>query len=518
MINIVGSGLAGLSAAINLAYRNISCNLISVQESNRAQSVMAEGGINAALNTMGEDDDISLHFEDTLKGGAYLGEESAIRGLTENAVDIVYWLKSLGVPFESKDGKIVLRNFGGQKKKRTAYVKSSTGKMLMNALIDEARKYEVKGLIRRFDHHEVYDLLIGNSSCRGLKMRDLYTDKAYELYGPVVLCTGGLTGMFPGLTTGSRDNSGLLLSKLFLRGLELANLEMIQYHPTTINISGKRLLVSEAARGEGGRFLTYRNGEPYYFMEDLYPELKNLVTRDVASRTIYKIMNDDSCKGIYLDMTGIDKSAWTGRLSDMREELLDYIKVDIAEKPFAIEPGIHYFMGGIRVDNDHRTNIDNLYAAGECACKYHGANRLGGNSLLGAIYGGKVIGSRLVQDDNNELKETDNDYQKLNDSYSEKIRDILLSGLGIVRNKDGISDAIEKINQLLMENLKEVQFAKTILAKAMLVSALDRKESRGAHYREDYPETDESFRKTAVASYDGDIRIEYVDLDGGKAR
>ncbi|MBR4609573.1 MAG: FAD-binding protein [Erysipelotrichaceae bacterium] len=228
------------------------------------------------------------------------------------------------------------------------------------------------------------------------------------------------------------------------------------------------------------------------------------------------LWTSSSC--IYLDMTGIDKSAWTGRLSDMREELLDYIKVDIAEKPFAIEPGIHYFMGGIRVDNDHRTNIDNLYAAGECACKYHGANRLGGNSLLGAIYGGKVIGSRLVQDDNNELKETDNDYQKLNDSYSEKIRDILLSGLGIVRNKDGISDAIEKINQLLMENLKEVQFAKTILAKAMLISALDRKESRGAHYREDYPETDESFRKTAVASYDGDIRIEYVDLDGGKAR
>ena len=224
MINIVGSGLAGLSAAITLAERNIKCNLISVQESYRAQSVMAEGGINAALNTMNEDDDVSLHYEDTLKGGAYLGEETAIKGLTENAADIVYWLKTIGVPFESKDGKIVLRNFGGQKKKRTAYVKSSTGKMLMTAMIDEARKHEVKGLIRRFDHHEVYDLLIDNNNCNGLKMYDIYTGKAYEVKGPVILATGGLTGMFPGLTTGSRENTGMLVSKLFLKGLKL------QYH------------------------------------------------------------------------------------------------------------------------------------------------------------------------------------------------------------------------------------------------------------------------------------------------
>ena len=515
MINIVGAGLAGLSAAISLAERNIRCNLISVQESQRAQSVMAEGGINAALNTMGEDDDVSLHFEDTLKGGAYLGEKSAIKGLTEHAPEIVKWLKSIGVPFESKDGKIVLRNFGGQKKKRTAYVKSSTGKMLTGALIDEARKYEVKGLIRRFDHHEVTDLLIEDGRCLGLKMADLYSNKAYEAKGPVIMATGGLTGMFPGITTGSRDNTGLLLSRLFLKGLKLSNLEMIQYHPTTINIGAKRLLVSEAARGEGGRFLTYRNGEPYYFMEDLYPEQKNLVTRDVASRTIYKIQHDENCQGIYLDMTGIDKEVFKGKLSDMRAELLDYIGVDIAEKPFAIEPGIHYFMGGIRVDDLHRSNIENLYAAGECACKYHGANRLGGNSLLGAIYGGKVAAANIAEDQADEIKEIENDRLKNDEVYAEKLKGILLPALGIVREKNSIEHALYEIETLLHEDLNEAQYAKTMLAKAILMSALQRKESRGAHYRADYPETDEKFRRSSVASFKDDVVIEYADVDGG---
>ncbi len=515
MINIVGSGLSGLSAAITLASNGISCNLISVQEAVRAQSVMAEGGINAALNTMNEDDDVSLHFEDTYKGGAYLGEQSAIKGLTENAVEIVKWLNSIGVPFETKEGKIAWRSCGGQRKKRTAYVKSSTGKMLMSALIDEARKYEIEGLIKRYDHHEVYDLLIENGACKGLKMYDIYTDKAYEVYGPVLLSTGGLTGMFPGLTTGSRDNTGLLVSRLFLKGLKLANLEMIQYHPTTINITGKRLLVSEAARGEGGRFMTYRNNEPYYFMEDMYPEFGNLVTRDVASRAIYKIQHDDSCKGVYLDMTGIDPQVWEGRLSDMRKELLDYINTDISEKPFMIEPGIHYFMGGIRVDDRHRTNIKNLYASGECACKYHGANRLGGNSLLGAIYGGKVAAENIGSDSHNEIMEIANDYVKLNDSYSEKIKEILVSGLGIIRNEESISNSIRQIDELLKSDLNQAQYAKTILAKAMLMSALKRKESRGAHYREDYPETNDDLRKTAVASYKDDILIEYTDIDGG---
>ena len=483
MINIVGAGLAGLSAAVTLAEKGISCNLISLQESERAQSVMAEGGINAALNTMGEDDDVSLHYEDTLKGGAYLGESEAIKGLTENAPDIVYRLKALGVPFASKDKQIVLRNFGGQEKKRTAYVKSSIGKMLMSAMIAEARRYEVKGLIRRYAHHEVCDLLIEEGKCQGVKMIDLYTDQAYLVKGPVILATGGLTGLFLGYTTGSRDNNGLLLSRLFLQGLELSNLEMIQYHPTTVAIAGKRLLVSEAARGEGGRFMTYRQGKPYYFMEELYPKQKNLVTRDVASRAVWKIEHDENCEGVYLDMTGLPEEVFANRLSDMRQELLEQIGVDIMKTPLAIKPGIHYFMGGIRVDNDHQSSIKDLYAAGECACKYHGANRLGGNSLLGAIYGGKLAAEHIRTDDADEMTLIDDKYKHDDEIYAAKIRDILLDALGIIRNGKDIECALNKIDELLKSELSEPQHAKTILAKAMLASALERKESRGAHYR-----------------------------------
>ncbi len=515
MINIVGAGLAGLSCAINLAARGIRSNLISVEESYRAQSVMAEGGINGALNTMNENDDVIYHIEDTLKGGAYLGNEEAIRGLCEGAVDIIYWLKDLGVPFETKDGRIVLRNFGGQKKKRTAYVKSSTGKMLMSALIDETRKYEVKGLIRRFDHHEVYDLLIENNKCMGLKMCDLYTDKAYELYGPVVMATGGLSGMFPGMTTGSKENSGRLLARLFSKGLKLANLEMIQYHPTTVRISGKRLLVSEAARGEGARFMTYKDGQPYYFMEDLYPEMKNLVTRDVASRAIYKIQNDPSCKGIYLDMRHLDRGIWDSKLSDMKKEMSEYLGIDISKEVFEIEPGIHYFMGGVYVDNDHRTSISDLYACGECACIYHGANRLGGNSLLGAIYGGKVVANNIREDDNDDLKETDNDYVCLSDNFSLMIKDILVSGLGIIRDEKTMNDSVEQINKLLDKDLSTAEREKCLLAKAMLLSGLNRKESRGAHYRSDYPNIDDSYKKVGVVSFDDDIVLDYEAIDGG---
>ena len=517
MINIVGSGLAGLSCAINLAKQNKRCNLISVQESQRAQSVLAEGGINAALNTMGEDDSVDQHYEDTMKGGAYLADPETVKSLTENAIEIVNWLKDLGVPFELNEKGIVQRNFGGQKKKRTAYVKSSTGKMLMSALIDEARKYEIKGLVKRYDHHKVYDLIIEDNTCKGLRMLDLYTNKAYEMYGEVLLACGGLTGFFLGDTTGSSDNTGALVSTLFAKGLKMANLEMIQYHPTTMKISGKKLLISEAARGEGGRFMTYRNGEPYYFMEELYPEEKNLTTRDVATRAVYKIMNDPSCSGeVYLDLRGLDQETFDEKLSDMRKELLDYAGVDIAKQPIRITPGIHYFMGGVYVNKDHQSSIDGLYAAGECASIYHGANRLGGNSLLGAIYGGKVVAEHIKADDDDTLKQIKVDPVNLeiNENYSQKMKEILLSGLGIIRNKESLEKALSDLEDLNNDTHNQLEKDKALLGKAMLLSALNRKESRGAHYRDDHPETSDDYAKTSVASYDGEIRIDLVDIPG----
>ena len=513
MINIVGSGLAGLSAAIRLAQKGIRCNIISVQEAQRAQSVMAEGGINAALNTMNENDDVSLHYEDTIRGGGYLANPNSVNNLVNHAPEIVNWLLKLGVPFEMKNGKIIQRNFGGQKNKRTAYVKSSTGKMLMSALIDEARKYEDKGMIYVYSHHRVNDIIIEDGVCQGLKMCDLYTNKYYRLSGKVILACGGLTGFFPHRTTGSTDNTGQLVANLFAKGLKMANLEMIQYHPTTINITDKRLLISEAARGEGARFMTYRNAEPYYFMEEMYPVEKNLTTRDVATRAIVKILNDPECSGqVYLDMRHLDKNIWKTKLSDMHAEVMDYLNIDLSKHPLPIEPGIHYFMGGVKVDEKHQTSILNLYAAGECACQYHGANRLGGNSLLGAIYGGLTAADNIVNGENVSLIETDGRNYETSSIFNENLASILYDGLSIIRDEKTITDAINKVNILVNSDFNKYEHNKALLAKAMLMCALNRKESRGAHYRSDYPETNDEYRKTTVAYYDNEIKIEYESI------
>ncbi len=309
-INIIGAGLAGLSAAITLAENGVKSNLISSMQSERAQSVMAEGGINACLNTMGEDDKIEYHYEDTMRGGVDLADKKAVRGLCENAPEIVKEFYRLGVPFQTNDNGIVQRNFGGQKKKRTAFVKSSTGKMLMTALIDAVRRYEVEG--------------------EGVTVYDTHTGESVTFSGSVILASGGMNGLFSGRTTGTTQNTADVTAMCLENGVELANLEFIQYHPTTISIPGKRLLISEAARGEGGRLFVVKNGAPWYFMEEKYPELKNLMPRDVVSAEMVAVTSMPECEDqVYLDMTGLDKSVWKSRLSDLQEQVLHYLALDL---------------------------------------------------------------------------------------------------------------------------------------------------------------------------------------------
>ncbi|MBR5088004.1 MAG: FAD-binding protein, partial [Ruminiclostridium sp.] len=391
MINILGAGIAGLSAALTLAEKGIRCRLISAQQSERAQSVLAEGGINAALNTMGEGDTPELHFEETMKSGCYLADPNAVRALTENAPEVVMRLAALGVPFNrNNDGSLTLRSFGGQKKKRTAFAKSSTGKMIMTALIDAVRKYEVSGLVERYPRHSFVCLLTENGRCAGVRVKDDYTGKHLDFAGTVITALGGLNGFFPSRTTGTVTNSGTAAAVMFAQGVKFANLEMIQYHPTTIARPGKNCLISEAARGEGGRLYAERGGFPWYFMEEKYPSLGNLMPRDVVSREIYFVSRDPSVKNgtVFLDMTGITEDVWKNRLSDLREQIMHWFPLDPKKDPVPVKPSIHYFMGGILVNDRHEASLDGLYAAGECACQYHGANRLGGNSMLGAVFGG----------------------------------------------------------------------------------------------------------------------------------
>ncbi|MBR4320697.1 MAG: FAD-binding protein, partial [Oscillospiraceae bacterium] len=448
-------------------------------------------------------------------GGVYLADPNAVANLTSHAPEIVRWLERLGVPFNMSESDIMLRNFGGQKKKRTAYARSSTGKIIMTAVIDEVRKFEVSGLIQRFPHHAFVKLLLKNQACQGVQIQDRYTGKIADLYGTVLLCTGGLNGVFPSMTTGTTQNTGEVTAKIFSQGVVLGNLEMLQYHPTTIGISGKRCLITEAARGEGGRLYILRNGQKYYFMEEKYPELKNLMPRDVVAREMFFIRRELG-GSVYLDMTELSETVWKNRLSDLREEIIHYLAIDPQKKPVPVKEGIHYFMGGIDTDEFHRTNLKNLYAAGECTCQYHGANRLGGNSMLGALYGGKKSAETIMQElpdmpDSAMTFRTSAALPEASSGIIYQISEILLTGLGIVRNAETLTNALNSLSELKPQNLSEQNRLK--LAEAMLLSALERKESRGAHYREDYPQKNEAFRKTTLASMqENQVKISFRNI------
>ena len=517
-INIIGAGLAGLSAAKTLAQSGVHVRLISYQHSERAQSNLAEGGINAVMNVMGENDRIEYHFQDTGKGGCFLADPEMVRGLTQAAPGIVSELTDLGVPFHREKGRLIQRNFGGQKLKRTAYARSSTGKVLVSAMIDAVRRYEAEGFVERFAHHTFERLLFENGRLAGARIYDRFRKEEFDCRGPVIMACGGMNGMFEGATTGTLANTGQAAAVLFSQGVRFGNLEFLQYHPTTVEISGKRLLISEAARGEGGRLFCMKNGARCYFMEEKYGEGGNLMPRDVISREM-ALLNEQ----VYLDLTVLDRATWEKKLSDLREEVIHYLGIDPAAEPVPVSPGIHYFMGGILVDRDHRTNIPWLYAAGECACAYHGANRLGGNSLLGAIYGGKraaeslaaaihEAGSGEVPADGTvsvaaaaRAAETGDE----NVVHARMVR-ALLKGMEPLRTEERMREALEEVISLKAPDQPETMKASLLLAEAILRCGLERKETRGAHTRLDYPKTDENWRKTTVAQMtDGRIGITY---------
>ncbi|MBQ6231564.1 MAG: FAD-binding protein [Eubacterium sp.] len=389
---VIGSGISGLTTAIECASRNIHVTMVSPFPSERAQSVLAAGGINAALDHKGEGDSIESHIEDTLKGGCFIAGREAVTGLCKTAPEILAWLEHLGTVFSrTADGKIDQRAFGGQSHRRTCYCGASTGKQIVTALVMEARRYEGLGLIERLLWTDFHSGLIRDGVCYGARLFNEGNRRLEDVTADaVVIATGGQNALF-GKTTGSTQCDGYTAGKLFMQGAELKNLEFIQYHPTTILTGQKKMLISEAARGEGGRLYYEEGGKRVYFMEEKYGEKGNLMPRDVVSRTMNELG-----RPVFLDVSFLGKKKILERIPEIYDICMKYRGIDISRESIPVEPSVHFFMGGLAVNLNHETNIKNLYAVGECASIYHGANRLGGNSLLAAIYSGRTAAKSIV--------------------------------------------------------------------------------------------------------------------------
>ena len=529
---VIGSGLSGLTCAIKLAEKGIKCLLVSPYPSERSQSVMAAGGINAAI---GKDDSIDLHVKETFDGGCQIANIEAIKGLCNEAKDIVSWLEGLGTVFsKDEDNKVALRAFGGQSKNRTAYAGSSTGKQIMTALINEARKYESENIIERKFGRYFHSALIENETCYGVVLyNDITREIEVEYADAVVVASGGQNALF-GKTTGSTLCDGYVAAKLFTQGATLKNLEFIQYHPTTIETSQKRMLISEASRGEGGRLYYLDGDKRVYFMEDLYGPRGNLMPRDIVAKHIY-----DAPNKVYLDIAFLGKELIDKRLSEVKELCSKYLNLDVTKESIPVYPSVHFFMGGLAVNKEHQTNIKRLYAVGECASMYHGANRLGGNSLLAAIRSGNVAANSIngleehsQSIDFNDYINTQKESLKINLASQSKfsaiyiryeIAKIMDNCLGITRNEEKLRKGIEDIEYYIgvSEQLNfdsDVSFyvsyslkSLLVLAKAILLSALERKETRGAHIRIDYPSKNEEYSKASYISYmNGSYKVEFI--------
>ena len=534
---IIGAGLAGLTAAINASDNGADVDLISPDFSERSQSVMAMGGINASLNTKGENDSPQQHFDDTMNGGCMINDSKAVLSLTSDAPKIVDWLSRIGTSFTRDDeGNVDLRNFGGQKKKRTAYAGARTGKQIVTALVNECRKKEVMGKVKRHVGWRFSSLILTDrGECAGVVCIHEDTGEFKSFRGDaVIMATGGLNSLF-GKTVGSLHNDGYATAKVFTQGVQLSNLEMIQYHPTTVKTPAKRMLITEAARGEGGKLYVIKDNQKWFFMKEWYPELAELMPRDVVSRSIYKA-SDGGKKEVFLDITHLDEETIKIKLDEVYEVCMQYLNLNPVEEPIPVFPGVHYFMGGIRTDENHQTNIRGLYAAGECSCQYHGANRLGGNSLLGAIHGGCIAAENIVLDDypiEDELidKALESELQLLESwkdsqngiplkSIENQLASIMNDSLGIYRNQNDLLNAlkeIENLNQDINTDGLYYDYVKIksllMLAKSCILSANGRKESRGAHQRLDYPDVSDDYKKTTCINFDGEIKISFEGFD-----
>jgi succinate dehydrogenase / fumarate reductase flavoprotein subunit len=561
-IIVVGGGLAGLMATIKAAEAGVHVDLFSLVPVKRSHSVCAQGGINGAVNTKGEGDSPWEHFDDTIYGGDFLANQPPVKALCEAAPGIIHLMDRMGVMFNrTPEGLLDFRRFGGTKHHRTAFAGATTGQQLLYALDEQVRRWETAGLVKKFEHYEFLSAVIDDEGiCRGIVAQDLRSMEINTFRADATILATGGPGIIFGKTTNSVINTGTAASAVYQQGVYYANGEMIQIHPTAIPGDDKLRLMSESARGEGGRIWTYKDGKPWYFLEEKYPAYGNLVPRDIATREIFDVcvnqklgINGENM--VYLDLSHKDPKELDVKLGGIIEIYEKFMGDDPRKIPMKIFPAVHYSMGGMWVDYNFMTNIPGLFAAGECNYQHHGANRLGANSLVSAIFDGMVSGPKAVEyikglnkhaEDvsstvfDREKKRHIEKYESLlkmdgtENAYllHKELGEWMTNNMTVVRYNKKLQETIDKINEL-KERYKNISITDTArwnnqgvaftrqlwnmfeLALAMTYGALLRNESRGAHYKPEFPERDdENFLKTTKASWTPDgPKIEYEDVD-----
>ena len=541
---IVGAGLAGLRCAVEAQKLGLKVAVITKVHPVRSHSNAAQGGINAPLTDRG--DDWKGHALDTIKGSDYLADQDAVEIMSQEAGEAVLELERMGVIFSrGDDGKLGTRRFGGQKVARTFFVGAITGSALLHVLYEQSLKMG----LQVYEEWFVTSLIKHDGAVRGVVALDLKTGELESITAKSVVIAAGGAGRVFEPSTNALICTGDGLSLAWNNGAGLMDMEMIQYHPTTLARTG--ILLSEAARGEGAYLL---NSEGDRFMEKYAPDYMELASRDVVSRSEQTEINEG--RGIdgnvLLDLRHLGKEFIETRLGYLQEVSVEFLGIDMAEKPVPIRPGMHYIMGGIKTDVDGETGVPGLYAAGECAnVSVHGANRLGANSLLDTV----VFGRRSAEKASDYVKSVPNSvipteqYVKRDLELIKNIMDsdgkyrvsevrnkmatAMTKGIGVFRDQESMEYAKKIVDQtkidyrdsIKIENKGKVYNTDLLFAlelgnmidcaESIVHGALTRKESRGAHFRTDIPgrNDDEWLKHTLIyKGLEGEIKIETPDV------
>jgi succinate dehydrogenase / fumarate reductase flavoprotein subunit len=511
-ILVVGAGLAGMRAAIAVP-PDLNVALLSKVHPVRSHSVAAQGGINAAI---GAEDSWEAHAYDTAKGGLYLGDQDAIEAMCKEAPQDILELERMGVIFSrTPEGRIAQRPFGGAGYPRTCYAADRTGHALLHAMYEQLMKRRCKV----YEEWYVTALLVEQGRCCGVVAWDLVHGGLQALRAKAVILATGGSGRVFSTSTNAVINTGDGMALAYRAGIPLEDMEFVQFHPTTLRDTG--ILITEGARGEGG-YLLNTLGER--FMKRYAPEQMELATRSTVSLAIGQEIQEgrgvDGC--VLLDLRHLGRTRILERLPQIRELAMEFAGLDPIETPIPIRPGAHYQMGGVRANAWGETDLPGLFAAGECACvSVHGANRLGGNSLLETIVFGRRAGTRAAESIRDchlpsvpdAILQHEHERVKLllsnpGPERAWQIRDDLGKtmslNLGIFRTKQSIEQALAAIQALKLRaqhmcvqdkgrifNTDLIQALELQclleIAETIVVSALGREESRGAHYRADFP-------------------------------